>query len=268
LTLKASAAILAAYAPMRSFAAGKLALILAAGLALASARSAAPLRTEQKAGSRIFFWAWDEPEDMRALAGQHAGVAYLAATMLLDESLHISPRLQPLSVAPDSPLVAVVRVETRRGFHDTPQIRQALTAAILDVTSRAGTRAIQIDFDATRSERDFYTAVLRDIRTQLPQTTALSITALLSWCAHDDWIHALPIDEAVPMYFRLGREAHNVLNGDSAYAIREPLCATSAGIATDEPSRNLSLADKRVYIFNPRPWSARQLRLLSQGERP
>ncbi|HWZ13095.1 MAG TPA: hypothetical protein VNX22_08155, partial [Acidobacteriaceae bacterium] len=93
---------------MRSFAAGKLALILAAGLALAPARSTTPFRAEQKAASKIFFWAWDEPEDMRALAGQHAGVAYLAATMLLDESLHISPRLQPLSVAPDSPLVAVV----------------------------------------------------------------------------------------------------------------------------------------------------------------
>jgi hypothetical protein len=253
---------------MRSSAAGKLALILAAGLALASARSATPLRTEQTIRPKIFFWAWDEPEDMRALAGKHAGVAYLAATMLLDESLHVSPRLQPLAVAPDSPLVAVVRVETRRGFHDAPQLRRALTAAILDVTNRPGIRAIQIDFDAMRSERDFYTAVLRDIRMQLPQTTTLSITALLSWCAHDDWIRALPIDEAVPMYFRLGREAHNVLNGDSAYAIREPLCATSAGIATDEPSRDLSLAGKRVYIFNPRPWSARQLRLLAQGEQP
>jgi hypothetical protein len=164
--------------------------------------------------------------------------------------------------------VAVVRVETRRGFRDAPQLRRALTAAILDVTNRPSIRAIQIDFDATRSERDFYTAVVRDIRTQLPGTTTLSITALLSWCAHDDWIHALPIDEAVPMYFRLGREAHNVFNGDSSYAIREPLCATSAGIATDEPSRSLSLAGKRVYIFNPRPWTARQLRLLAQGERP
>lgn len=245
---------------------GKLGLIFAAGLALAAGHTTAhPFRAEKLSSPKIFFWAWDEPEDMRALAGRDAGVAYLAATMLLDKSLRVSPRLQSLRLAPGTPLISVVRVETRRGFRDAPQLRRALTDAILDVTSRAGTSAVQIDFDATRSEREFYAGVLRDLRTKLPLGTTLSMTALLSWCAHDDWIHALPIDEAVPMYFRLGKEAHNVYNGDSAYAIREPLCSTSAGVATDEPSRNLALANKRVYVFNPRPWSGRQLQLLARA---
>lgn len=253
----------------KSFTASKLALIVFAGLALGSAHTAAhPFHGEQIISPKIFFWAWDEPEDMRALAGRDAGVAYLAATMLLDESLHVSPRLQPLQVAPGTPLISVVRVETRRGFHDAPQLRRALTTAILDVTNHSGTSAVQIDFDATRSEREFYAAVLRDLRTKLPRGTTLSMTALLSWCAHDDWIHSLPIDEAVPMYFRLGREAHNVMNGDPRYAIREPLCSTSAGVATDEPSRNLVFANKRVYVFNPRPWTARQLQLLALAGKP
>jgi hypothetical protein len=205
---------------------------------------------------------------MRALAGENASVAYLAATIKLDRAIHVSPRLQPLSLAPGTPVVAVVRVETRPGFHDAPQIRDGAAAAILDTVNRPGIHAVQVDFDAARSERDFYAAILKEIRAKLPRTTTLSITALLSWCAHDDWIRALPVDEAVPMYFRLGSEAHNILNGDSAYAIREPLCATSAGIATDEPSRNIPLDGKRVYIFNPRPWTAHQLQLLSRSERP
>lgn len=263
---------------MNLSAAGKLALLLVAGLALAPPRISTLKRPPTPA--QIFFWAWDEPEDMRSLVDrhdqndqhdqhdQHAGVAYLAATIKLDGAIHISPRLQPLSLAPTTPLVAVVRLETRPGFRDTPQVRNAVTTAILNVANHPGINAIQIDFDATRSEREFYKAVLTQTRAVLPQTTTLSITALLSWCAHDDWIHALPIDEAVPMYFRLGREAHNILNGDSAYAIREPLCGSSAGIATDEPSRNVPLDRKRVYIFNPRPWSAHQLQLLSRSERP
>lgn len=253
---------------MNSTAAGKFGLLLIAGLALASplASTHTPSVTRPPA-SQIVFWAWDEPEDMSALAGGNAGVAYLAATIKLDGAIHVSPRLQPLTIALNTPVITVVRVETRPGFRDTPRTRDAVTAAILDAANRPDLHALQIDFDAARSERDFYTAVLKQIRARLPQTTTLSITALLSWCAHDDWIHALPVDEAVPMYFRLGKEAHNVLNGNSAYAIREPLCTMSVGIATDEPSRNLSLDGKRVYIFNPRPWTAHQLQLLSLSER-
>ena len=268
MTLKARAAILAAGPHMSLPVAGKLAVLLIAGLALAPTSATNHAAAKQPIPAQITFWAWDEPEDMRALTGGRAGVAYLAATITLDGAIHVSPRLQPLALASGTPVVAVVRVETRPGFHDAPEIRDRVAAAILDAANRPGIHTVQVDFDAARSEREFYTAALKQIRAALPSTTTLSITALLSWCAHDDWIHALPVDEAVPMYFRLGREAHNILNGDSAYAIREPLCESSVGIATDEPSRNVPLEGKHVYIFNPRPWTARQLQLLSRSGRP
>ena len=255
---------------MNLLTAGKFALVLGAGLALASGHTVARIasRTTPNTSPRLIFWAWDEPEDMRPLAGTQAGVAFLAATVLVDDGVHVTPRMQPLSVTPETPLTAVVRVETRPGFHDTAQSRRALTEAVLDAVRKPGIQAVQVDFDATRSERAFYTAVIDNLRGGLPKNTSLSITALLSWCAHDDWIHGLSIDEAVPMYFRLGKEAHNILNGDSAYAIREPLCKQSAGIATDEPAHQLSLANKRIYVFNPRPWTAHQLQLLAQSEMP
>ena len=246
-------------------AAGKLALLLVGGLALALPGANTYIVSEKPALPQIIFWAWDEPEDMRPLAGGPAGVAYLAATITLDSAIHVAPRLQPISLAAGTPVVSVVRIETHPGFRATPEMRDGVTAAILDATNLSGVPAVQVDFDAARSEREFYTDLLKEVRAKLPPATTLSITALLSWCAHDDWIHALPIDEAVPMYFRLGREAHNILNGDSSYAIREPLCGSSAGIATDEPSRNIPLDGKRVYVFSPRPWTAHQLQLLSRS---
>jgi hypothetical protein len=50
----------------------------------------------------------------------------------------------------------------------------------------SGPVEIQIDFDATRSERGFYRALLNDLRARVPRSTAFSITALASLCIHDD----------------------------------------------------------------------------------
>jgi len=55
----------------------------------------------------------------------------------------------------------------------------------------------------------------------------LSITALASWCAGDPWITGLPIDEAVPMLFRLGPDTRNIDAFLSHRNITEPLCAGS-----------------------------------------
>ena len=93
----------------------------------------------------------------------------------------------------------------------------------------------------------------------------LSITALVSWCAATpgpgDWLSSLPIDEAVPMFFRMGGSS---LSGESkaGFPIREPLCRGSIGVSADEswPPLNRSA---RVYLFAPRPWTQRQLAVLS-----
>ena len=76
-------------------------------------------------------------------------------------------------------------------------------AGDLRTASRPGIAALQVDFDAKRSERGFYAALLRSLRSQMPPQLPLSIAALASWCSNDDWISGLPIDEAVPMLFRM-----------------------------------------------------------------
>jgi hypothetical protein len=64
------------------------------------------------AGS-LTLWAWERPDDLRWLAGSGVGVALLERTVLIDGGrITVERRRQPLRVAADSRLTAVVRIET------------------------------------------------------------------------------------------------------------------------------------------------------------
>jgi len=144
-------------------------------------------------------WAWEEPEDLRTADARAVGVAYLDETLLLGEGggLTVRHRHQPLAVAPGAAVMAVVRIETGRGFADSPGLRLQTADELAEAAQRAGVRTLQVDFDATRSERGFYAAVLRALRLQMPAGMPLSITALASWCGEGGgWLAGLPIDEA------------------------------------------------------------------------
>jgi hypothetical protein len=220
-------------------------------------------------------WAWEEPEDLHTLP-TNVGVAYLAETYLLTDRITVLPRRQPLSPAPGAALIAVVRIETRPGFADTPALRLALaehlayygTIADIRASARGGVRALQIDFDATQSQQPFYRSVLELLRPQIPRTLPLSITALVTWCGPHSWLHTLPIDEAVPMEFRMGgpRAIAFANTTRRGYPITEPLCRTSVGLSTDEPwpaSVSTLNPSTRVYLFAPRPWQPAEFAAIS-----
>ena len=163
------------------------------------------------------------------------------------------------------PVMAVVRIIALGDFQDSPDLRRQTSQALTQVAHQNGVRALQIDFDATRSQRGFYADLLRQLRPGLPAGMPLSITALLSWCAappgEGDWLAQLPIDEAVPMFFRLGG-SHRPAGDKNSFRIREPRCLGSNGISTDE-SWPLLNAHTRFYLFAPHPWTAPQLEALS-----
>ncbi len=210
-------------------------------------------------------WAWEEPEDLRGLS-PGVGVAYLAETLVIGERTAVLPRRQPLAPAANAPMMAVVRVETRRGFADTPELRGEIAARIAEVGSRRGVRALQVDFDATASQLAFYGGVLRMLRPQLPSGLPLSVTALVSWCGPHSWLAAMPIDEAVPMFFRMG--GPRSISSVGHYRLVEPLCRTSVGLATDEPWPVDVAAiepSSRIYLFAPRPWQEAQLRVVANA---
>lgn len=220
---------------------------------------------------RRVLWAWEEPEDLRALPTT-VGVAYLAETILLGDRVTVLPRRQPLRPAAGASMVTVVRIETRRGFADTPELRTQLTSHLANIGADVGGQgrasALQIDFDATASQRRFYAAVLRSLRPQLPGGLPLSITALVSWCGEGSWMHGLPVDEAVPMFFRMGGPRSLASETAGTHPLREPLCRTSMGLSTDEPWPPQAITldpAARIYIFAPRPWRPEQIKAVASA---
>lgn len=198
----------------------------------------------------VIVWAWERPEKLDFINTDQIGVAFLAKTLRLEGDRVISrPRLQPLELAPNTKLIAVVRIESDRQNAPTlssTQLRKAV-AEITDLSVLSNISAVQIDFDATTSERRFYRALLHELKPRVP---SLSITALASWCAGDRWLSNLPIDEAVPMLFRMGGDHRRFQSGQR---FEPPICANSAGVSTDEPITAPPV--DRLYIFSPHPWS-------------
>jgi hypothetical protein len=206
----------------------------------------------------VMLWAWERPEDLSFIDTREAGVAFLARTLYLrNEKVVARPRLQPLSVTPATTLMAVVRIESDRAAPPSlsAEQRRRVVAAIAEVARGQTVAAVQIDFDARQSERVFYRDLLLDLRAELPARIKLSITALASWCIYDDWLSDLPIDEAVPMLFRMGADHTGITQYLKAGGDFGPAaCRHSLGISTDELLPALPTG-RRVYIFNPRPWS-------------
>jgi hypothetical protein len=200
---------------------------------------------------RVILWAWERPENLTFLDPQKTGVAFLAKTITLrDDKTLVKPRLQPLQLARDTKVIAVVRIEIDHATLSSAQLEQTAH----EISSLSGVSVVQIDFDATVSERDFYRKLLQRVRYDLSPSVRLSITALASWCAGDNWISNLPVDEAVPMLFRMGierRQFHRRL--ESGQTFEASICRNSAGVSTDEPVTVPAV--NRLYIFNPEPWS-------------
>ena len=204
----------------------------------------------------VVLWAWERPELLDFIDPDTVGVAFLARTLdLSGPDVTVRPRLQPLSVPHNTRLMAVVRIDSDR--RRPPDLswsqRQVAAAAIAEVSGFAAIAALQIDFDAAVSQRTFYRDLLQDLRHQLPASMPLSMTALASWCIYDDWLTGLPVDEVVPMVFRMGADQRWVRRLLADGDFRAVHCRQSLGVSTDEPLPTLR-DTRRLYVFHPQPW--------------
>ena len=221
-------------------------------LPLLLATFSAPKSTTVESLPPVILWAWERPENLTFLDPQKTGVAFLAKTITLrDGKTVVKPRLQPLQLARDTKLIAVVRIETDRASLSSAQLEQTAH----EISLLSGVSVVQIDFDATASERDFYRKLLQRVRDELSPSVGFSITALASWCAGDNWIADLPVDEAVPMLFRMGVERRQFQRRlESGQPFEASICRNSAGVSTDEPVTVPAV--NRLYLFNPQPWTS------------
>jgi hypothetical protein len=201
-------------------------------------------------------WTWERREDLSSIDPATTAVASLDRTVdLVGPSIHTTLQRNALRLPHDPRLqrITVVRLQTHMPALTDATAQATADAVLLSLAGKSGTSALQIDFDAHESERNWYRALLKHVRQGMPADMPLSITALASWCSNDRWMTGLPIDEAVPMYFRMEPGMRGA--GASFLTVREPLCADAVGLSTREPWRG-DVRGKRVYLFADGGWHA------------
>lgn len=202
-------------------------------------------------------WAWERDEDLRWLPAD-AGVAYVAASVWLEgDTARIRPRGNRLQVRASTMLVPIVHVDAsmRSPADLTDAQRDAVVAQLVRAARDSESHVVQLDFEARLSQRAFLMDVIRHARAALPADHALSMTALASWCGGDAWLQNLPVDEVVPMAFRMasGSALWRARLGEQR-AFTAARCRDAIGTSTDEPLPGLQAP--RRYVFSPAPWTS------------
>ena len=205
-------------------------------------------------------WAWERPEDLRFIDTKQYGVAFLAQTITLEnDNVLPKPRRQPLETAPGTYIIAVTRIETKKGSAErptfTPEMATKVASLVKNTLELPDVKGIQIDFDAVVSERNFYRAMMKELKKQLPSETPLTMTSLASWCTGDAWFNEFPVDEAVPMAFQMGADDEKIKNYlRNGNDWNEPLCRGSYGVSFEEGRFEGMIPGRRIYYFKNSPW--------------
>ena len=98
-------------------------------------------------------WVWERPEDLRALKTRTTAIATLDRTIVVGRTVTVIPRRQPVVCPTGITRIAVVRIEAPGTI--AAGMEGPTADLILDSIGRAPMAALQIDFDARRSQRGF-----------------------------------------------------------------------------------------------------------------
>lgn len=226
---------------------------------------------------RLFLWAWERKEDLGFIDPKTTGIAYLASRICLQKTgITEFPRQQPLILPAHTKTIAVVRLEvptkSRQGNEQAfiKELPESLINKIVSLCSAPDCLGLQLDFDARLSERQFYRRLISKIRSRLPHSKILSMTALASWVLYDDWIHDLPVNEFVPMFFEMGPETDKIMAGlHRGTLLTGRIKHPAIGLSTNELCRGKTLfkskadilnADTRLYLFCRQAWTVQDYR--------
>lgn len=207
--------------------------------------------------SHLVVWAWERPENLLFLNGDAEVAVQTGFVMLSGDRVFARGRHDPLLAEPSRVTTSLVHVEIDRlqPLAWTPEMRRGTVQAVLSYAAAVPAERVQVDFEVRQSERQVLLDVLHDVRAALPAKTLLSMTAIASWCDTESWLDAAPVDEIVPMLFRMGPrgetlKARLASGGD----FRNRRCRSALAVSTDAPLKTAP-AGRRVYMFSPRGWS-------------
>lgn len=232
-----------------------LVLVLGGGHKVQRARNGVPLPP-------LMIWAWERAEDLRFLAAPSKdqapppGIAVLRAHVILaGNQLAVRRRASALQLPEGAVTLPVIRIEADRAPLPTLDDAQrgALRRLLIEEARAAGLGRLQLDYEALASQRAFYARLLSELRAELGEGFVLSVTALASWCLGDRWMAELPVDEIVPMFYRLGREGPHLRARLRRGVDLAPECRGAHGLITDE-SIATPPTPRRLYLFSPASW--------------
>lgn len=227
-------------------------------LALGSVMACAGCDGSGSAPSDLYLWIWQRSENLAFVDPSETRVALWVATFNFGaDGSGVQIRRNPTILPGDIEVIAVFRIEIDPGHEESSL--DLLAIEIPSLVEPLGVDEVQVDFDALVSQRDFYRRLLESLRDRMPGKR-LSITALASWCFGDPWIEVLPIDAAVPMYYRMGPDGARIREHlSSGRQIPATICRDNAGYSLDEPDPPL-VAAKRIFVFSPGGWDEQTLR--------
>ena len=221
-----------------------------------------------KTGSeKNILWIWDQPCDLRFMNNSEYEFTLLSKTIEFDEyNTKIIPRHSSVLLANRAIVFPVIRLESKGC---SSRIASTVTDKLIDnicheINNFPLARKIQIDYDAKASERKWYRDLLQAVRNRLPAHCVLSITALASWCYGNNWLDGLPVDEIVPMFFRMGRDSELIKR---QIQTRIPCAVASRkyclGVSLDEPL-SISIKEGSFYVFNSKRWDRETLTITNK----
>ena len=256
-------------------------LCIAAGVVLAAGWLAytrhASARLDAQAGvsptdvaaslARGVAWIW--PNSNGPQTGATRVVPYREAAVLVeslvlraDGSTERTARTAPLTLPAGVHILPVVHVESAAdtAAELTPTQVDAILAAVRRqaATAVAGAGLLQLDFEAPLRQREAYRTLVAAVRNTLPAQVRLSVTVLAHWCTQGDWLDQLPVDEVVPMLYRLGPHADGWRRrfAQDAAGLAQRCRGPALGFATnDPPSPALLARATRPYWFDESAWS-------------
>lgn len=224
--------------------------VLGLGLILAPIAASA-------ADAHLILWAWERPEDLRFAPGTEVAVQ-TGFIDLVGDKVIARARVFPLHARAADVTTSVVhiQIEHRRPLVWSARNRTLLARKVMELANPGRYHRVQIDFEVRGSERQILLDLLADVRAKLPPGVALSMTALASWCDTETWLSAAPVDEIVPMLFRMGPDARALKaklarGGDFG----NPRCRTAYAVSVDAPLARAP-DGRRVYLFSPKSWTA------------